>query len=112
MILHIITLFGLFLMGLLFYLVTILSKELSKQRPSSALAYVRPVRSSNPAPTAQRTNGSRGVSRDVQVQLLAMVNGDQPTANRLVNHVRQSNPGRSEQWVWERVISDLERDRR
>lgn len=52
------------------------------------------------------------VTSKVQNQLLSMVNGDMKTANRLLEHTRKTNPLQSEQWVWEKVIYDLERDRR
>jgi len=47
-----------------------------------------------------------------QKQLYRLVNGDRHTAQRLVEKVRQRNPGRSEQWCWEKAIYDIERDRR
>ncbi|MBW4475122.1 MAG: hypothetical protein KME45_32795 [Stenomitos rutilans HA7619-LM2] len=51
------------------------------------------------------------VSREVQNKLFAMVNGDNSMANRLLDHTRKLNSHRTEQWVWEKVIYDLERDR-
>jgi len=40
-----------------------------------------------------------------------LLNGDSRAAARLVRHAKQNNPGRSETWVLEKVIFDLERDR-
>ena len=52
------------------------------------------------------------VSRELQGRLINMVSGDKEAAHRLVEIVRTANPGRSEQWYWEKAIDDLIRDRR
>jgi hypothetical protein len=44
-------------------------------------------------------------------RLLNLVNGDTPTARRLIRKVNHSNPGRSVDWCLEKAIYDLERDR-
>ncbi|AFY53567.1 hypothetical protein Riv7116_0992 [Rivularia sp. PCC 7116] len=44
-------------------------------------------------------------------ELLRLVGGDSRTANRLVAGIKQSHPGKSINWVVEKVIYDLERDR-
>ncbi|MEO1429468.1 MAG: hypothetical protein AAFV71_10460 [Cyanobacteria bacterium J06633_8] len=44
-------------------------------------------------------------------ELLRLVGGDIRTANRLVAGIKQSHPGKSINWVVEKVIYDLERDR-
>ena len=44
-------------------------------------------------------------------ELLRLVGGDSRTANRLINGIKQSHPGKSINWVVEKVIYDLERDR-
>lgn len=54
----------------------------------------------------------RGVSRGTRKQLLGLVGGKASVAQRLVSDVRSRNPGRSEQWCWEKAIYDIERDRR
>jgi len=66
-----------------------------------------------------RTNRSRKlsadpsrVSRHSQRELLRLVHGNRAVALRLVATVRQQNPGRSEQWCWEKAIYDIQRDRR
>lgn len=51
------------------------------------------------------------VSGTVQNKLYRLVKGDWKTAERLLQNIRRRNPTRSEQWVWEKVIWDLERDR-
>lgn len=51
------------------------------------------------------------VDQKTQDRLYTLVGGDMRTARRLVEAVRQSNPRRSYQWHWEKVIYDLERDK-
>jgi hypothetical protein len=41
-----------------------------------------------------------------------MLRGDKKVALRLLKSVRKNNPGRSYVWYQEKVIRDLERDRR
>ena len=50
------------------------------------------------------------VDDSTKYQLYALV--DEHTAQRLVRHTRQQHPNRGDQWIWEKVILDLERDRR
>ncbi|MEL7511483.1 MAG: hypothetical protein AAGM27_04930 [Cyanobacteria bacterium J06554_3] len=54
----------------------------------------------------------RGVSRNTRRQLLGLVGGNATVAQRLVDDVSKRNPGRTEQWCWEKAIYDIERDRR
>ncbi|MGB7088294.1 MAG: hypothetical protein WBD47_22250 [Phormidesmis sp.] len=54
----------------------------------------------------------RGVARSTRKQLLGLVGGNSTVAQRLVRDVSSRNPGRSEQWCWEKAIYDIERDRR
>ena len=54
----------------------------------------------------------RGVSRGTRKQLLRLVGGNAAVASRLVSDVHVRNPGRTEQWCWEKAIYDIERDRR
>ena len=55
---------------------------------------------------------ARGVSRSTRNQLLRLVGGNAAVAQRLVLDVSDRNPGRTEQWCWEKAIYDIERDRR
>jgi len=50
-------------------------------------------------------------SAQLQYQLYGMVQGDWQIAKGLLNQVKNINPGHSEDWYWEKVIRDLERDR-
>lgn len=54
----------------------------------------------------------RGVARDTRKQLLRLVGGNAAVAQRLVSDLQARNPGRPEQWCWEKAIYDIERDRR
>jgi len=51
-------------------------------------------------------------NRKVEAKLMRMLNGDRATANRLIEREKYKNPGRSENWYWEKVLFDLQRDRR
>jgi hypothetical protein len=51
-------------------------------------------------------------NRQLQHQLIEMLRGDIGTAKRLLKQQRQMNPGKSDNWYLEKVIYDLERDRR
>lgn len=51
-------------------------------------------------------------NRYLQSDLLILVKGDVPTAKRLLAQQRRKHPGKSDNWYLEKVIHDLERDRR
>jgi len=51
-------------------------------------------------------------NRELQSQLLSMMQGDVPAAKRLLLQQRRSQPGKPDNWYLEKVIRDLERDRR
>jgi hypothetical protein len=51
-------------------------------------------------------------NRRLQHQLIQMLRGDTATAKRLLAQQRRNHPGRSDNWYLEKVIYDLERDRR
>ncbi len=53
-----------------------------------------------------------GREQELHGQLIKMLGGDRGTAERLLENTRSNHPGRSEQWHLEKVIFDLERDRR
>ncbi|MCY6492202.1 hypothetical protein [Leptolyngbya sp. GGD] len=48
----------------------------------------------------------------IQQRLYQLVYGDRAMAERLLRQARLRYPDRSEQWIWEKVVLDLERDRR
>ncbi|NJR50487.1 MAG: hypothetical protein HC780_13890 [Leptolyngbyaceae cyanobacterium CSU_1_3] len=45
-------------------------------------------------------------------KLISLLNGDAATAQRLFERAQIRHPDQSDQWYWEKVIWDLERDRR
>ena len=51
-------------------------------------------------------------NRALQADLLILLKGDVPAAKRLLGQQRRNNPGKSDNWYLEKVIYDLERDRR
>ncbi|HBL13764.1 MAG TPA: ABC transporter ATP-binding protein [Cyanobacteria bacterium UBA11162] len=50
-------------------------------------------------------------SEKLQHQLFVLLQGDWKRAKRLLDSAKQNHPGFSEDWYWEKVIYDLERDR-
>jgi hypothetical protein len=63
------------------------------------------------APNRSRRSRRSTLSRPPR-QILTLLNGDTAAAQRLYEKVRFNNPGKSDQWYWEKVLWDLERDRR
>ena len=49
--------------------------------------------------------------RQLEHRLMQLLRGDRTAAQRLLDRAREQNPGRPENWYWEKVIYDLERDR-
>ena len=73
------------------------------------------IKNQQPPQPCQNHYANRSQSRDtnqLQKTLLAMVNGDRETAQRLFNYAKLNNPSRPVDWCLEKVILDLERDRR
>ena len=52
------------------------------------------------------------LDKSLDGRLLGLLNGDYQTALRLLRHARRNNPDRTYLWYHEKVIRDLERDRR
>src|SRR6478672_3300384 len=55
---------------------------------------------------------SRIKDREKYQLLVSRLRGDRDTALRLVKSAKINNPGRDETWYWEKVLRDLDRDRR
>lgn len=53
----------------------------------------------------------RAPSETLRQRLLTLVRGDHAAAERLLLQEKQTNPGQTDRWYWEKVIYDLERDR-
>lgn len=61
----------------------------------------------------QKRNRSKSkLDRSLDKQLLTMLGGDRKVALRLLRNARKNHPGRTYLWYHEKVIGDLERDRR
>ncbi|MBW4467093.1 MAG: hypothetical protein KME07_16835 [Pegethrix bostrychoides GSE-TBD4-15B] len=65
-----------------------------------------------PQSAKQSSGQSSGqVNSRLQKKLLRQLHNDRNAAHRLLTHVQQTHPDRSPNWVIEKVIYDLERDR-
>jgi hypothetical protein len=51
------------------------------------------------------------VNPDTRRRTIVLAGHDMERVERLLANVRRNNPDRSEQWYWEKVLHDLERDR-
>lgn len=58
----------------------------------------------------QPQDASRRVAPRTENQLYSLVHGDMKLAKRLVENSRSRYPNQSEQWLYEKVIYDLQRD--
>ncbi|MCL1472800.1 hypothetical protein [Argonema antarcticum] len=59
---------------------------------------------------SEQQNPSIRPREELRQRLFVLVKGDWDLAERLLHQARENNPGRSEDWYWEKVIYDLERD--
>lgn len=62
------------------------------------------------APSAKPVRPARQPSRSYP-KLVRLLNGDRTAADRLVQAMLLKHPDRSEDWCYEKVVFDLERDR-
>ncbi len=53
-----------------------------------------------------------GPDNQLKIRLINLLAGDVKGAERLVVQAKQTYPNMPENWYWERVIADIERDRR
>ena len=51
------------------------------------------------------------VHPETRKRAIAFAGYDKGRIERLLNSVRLNNPNRSEQWYWEKILYDMERDR-
>ncbi|WP_335038127.1 hypothetical protein [Nostoc sp.] len=68
--------------------------------------------SSQPQNKVSKSYFSDPKNRKLQKRLVVLLNGDVTTAERLLKQQRQRHQGQSDKWYLEKVIYDLERDRR
>ncbi|MEG3439362.1 hypothetical protein V0288_19705 [Pannus brasiliensis CCIBt3594] len=60
----------------------------------------------------QGKRASKSAVNHLERQLLSMVGGDRAVATRLLLNIRFKHPQKSKNWCYEKVIYDLQRDRR
>jgi hypothetical protein len=51
------------------------------------------------------------VNQETRNRAIALANYDKSRIERLLNSVRSNHPNKSEQWYWEKIVYDMERDR-
>ncbi|PSB56897.1 hypothetical protein [Chamaesiphon polymorphus] len=51
------------------------------------------------------------VDPDTRRRAIVIAGHDMARIERLLDSARRSNPDRSEQWYWEKILYDMERDR-
>ncbi|HEY9833697.1 MAG TPA: hypothetical protein V6D26_24315 [Stenomitos sp.] len=59
----------------------------------------------------EQQNDSNQPRWELRQRLFTLIQGDWNLAERLLNSARMNYPGQTEDWYWEKVIYDLERDR-
>ncbi|MBD2774660.1 ABC transporter permease [Iningainema tapete] len=52
----------------------------------------------------------RAPDQRLQSKLISMLSGDSAAAERMIAKAKQEFPGMPENWYWERVIAEVERD--
>ncbi len=55
---------------------------------------------------------SKSDCKYLEQRLLKLLYGERKAARRLIEQAKKKNPGRSENWYYEKVIDDLQCDRR
>ncbi len=55
---------------------------------------------------------SKSDCKYLEQRLLKLLYGDRKAARRLIEQAKKKNPGRSENWYYEKVIDDLQCERR
>jgi hypothetical protein len=63
-----------------------------------------------PSPISYPRTKSKESSKDY-IYLIKLLNGDEEGANRLMSSIQKKNPDKNQQWVIEKAVSDILRDR-
>lgn len=100
------------------------SQKKSSTQKSNDLGKKKVIRTNQSYPEAHKnstkTSGSAvkekvtfstQVHPETRKRAIAFAGYDKQRIERLLNDVRRKNPDRSEQWYWEKIIYDMERDR-
>lgn len=82
------------------------------ESPTRSTQEKKPTQKSDPRGKVSRSYRTDPGNRRLQHQLIEMLRGDIGAAKRLLAQQRRNNPGRTDNWYLEKVIYDLERDRR
>ncbi|BCL34246.1 hypothetical protein [Nostoc sp. MS1] len=77
-----------------------------KAEPSKTVRKPQPQSQAQAQPQPQQT-----VNEALKQKVLNLVNGDKDICNRLISSARTRFSGKDESWYWEKVYSDLIRDR-
>jgi hypothetical protein len=78
---------------------------------SNSSGAIAPLVAQSLNPKPRPVNANRLPPHPLTPQLLSLVQGDRPTATRLLSQCKQKHPGNSDTWYYEKVIWDLKRDR-
>ncbi|QLE41692.1 hypothetical protein FD723_15555 [Nostoc sp. C052] len=93
-----------------------LHRQSQSKTPQTQLSPILPKDMSLPdLKTAKRQPSKpKAVSKNgpLYKEFLHLLNGNEETANRLITRQQQLNPDRLDNWILEKVIGDLKRDRR
>ncbi len=84
--------------------------ELSAQQPPPLPSPV--IAPTDDPPLAKTAVVNQLIVNELRNTLVDLLQGDQAAAARLVEYAWSQYPARSEQWILEKVIHDLEHDRR
>lgn len=96
-------------------------KQAMKNLPATETEDLTSQPAQTPSCSPDATNSFRNVEKETQRslpslqlerKLINLLNGNRSAAERLLEQTRYKHPGHSENWYWEKVIYDLERDRR
>jgi Zn-dependent protease len=73
--------------------------------------YSEPYKTSYQKANSVKENISSQVDPETRKRAIAFAGYDKERIERLLNGARLKNPDRSEQWYWEKILYDMERDR-
>lgn len=99
--------------ALIFLLLGVVNWFVERRRKGKTLSYLpRSQFINSPRKQVARSDQVDAAFVQLRSKVVQMCGWDEPLANRLIAHVRSNHPGKSDKWVLEKVILDLERDRR
>ncbi|WP_427156981.1 hypothetical protein ACQFX9_16485 [Aliinostoc sp. HNIBRCY26] len=99
-------------MNILITILIIMAIIAIMQNSEQFLSQWRSFQINKPRGRVSHTYRSDPKNRYLQRDLLILLKGDTAAAKRLLAQQRRKQPGKSDNWYLEKVIFDLERDRR